>query len=392
MPHQLEASSQGVSHKMRFIAQRHDRLETVEGTWRQFEAAGSTTAFQRFDWMKGIATYLSGPAKGRPFVVEVRDAFTGQSFLLLPLILIQKFGHRVIEYLSLGVCDISLPIVAPGHVFSEEEGTSLWQAIVAVLPKADLINIGRIPRVMGGTVNPLAMLPCVYPIAMEGFAVKLNGDPSTIVDRITNGQTRRILKTSKRRLEELGPVRLMVADTDADLGALLTVMISQRLERFRQLDRFDPLGVPHVQEFYKAAAFAGLKGENPARAFGLAVGDETIATAYGLVNGDTFHLIILSMADGIWRSCSPGTAIVAQLIRWAREERFTTMDFSIGELTYKKGFGGQASALYALERPFTVRGKAVIALRTRFDEFKRKLKSNRLLWTGLKSIISGLRR
>ena len=374
------------------IARRHDTLATLEPVWRHLETAGTATAFQRFDWIGSIESHLARPNGIKAFVVEVSDATSGETLMLLPFVLKTKATHSVIEFMGLNVCDISAPLLAPGYDFPERSGEALWRAIGAVLPKADLVHIDLIDARIGGRVNPLATLPGVARIPLQSFDVAIDGDPDTIVNRLVSGRMHRTLKKSTRRMEERGEVGFLVARTMEHLDTLLPVMIAQRLERFRALDRFDLMADPHVQAFYREAAAASLDGRGPVRVFGLSVDGEWIATAYGLVHAGTFHLTIITMAGGSWEACSPGMATIARFIRWARQEGLTTMDFSVGEMDYKTGFGGQARDLYALSRPLTARGHIAAATQAGAVRLKERVKAHPRLFSRLRAAVRLFRR
>lgn len=369
------------------MARRHDRLETIEGIWRRLETEGVATAFQQFDWVRVLEEQLARPKGSRPFVVEVCDTRSGETRMLLPFILRKEATHSVIEYMGLNVCDISAPLIAPGYRFSQQSGAALWAAVSAVFPKADLVHIDLIAPRIGGSINPLATLPGIHKIPLRSFDVAIDGDPDTIVDRLINGRMRRTLKRSERRMTEHGDVRFLAARSREHLDTLMPVMIAQRLERFRGLGRFDLLADPHVQSLYEQAAIASLGGRGPVRVFGLSVADEWIATAYGLVHAGTFHLTIITMAGGPWEACSPGMAIIARIIRWARQEGLTTMDFSLGEMDYKTGFGGQPHDLYALSCPLTLRGRIAVAMRHVSVRLKEKVKAYPRLFRYLRSFV-----
>jgi len=376
-----------VSRAGALTARRHDTLETIEPVWRLLETKGRATAFQQFDWVRTMEEHLARPKSIQPFVVEINDAQSGETRMLLPFILTRKATYSIIEYMGLNVCDISAPLIAPGYTFPERCGTALWKAVRAVLPKADLVHIDLIDRRIDGHVNPLATLPGICKIPLQSFDVAIDGDPETIVDRLANARMRRTLRKSSQRMAEHGEVRFLTARTREDLDTLMPVMIDQRLERFRALDRFDLLADPHVQAFYRHAAIASLDGRGPVRVFGLSVGDVWIATAYCLVHADTFHLIIVTMASGNWEACSPGMAIIARFIQWARQDGLTTMDFSLGAMDYKTGFGGQPRDLYALYCPLTAKGRLVITLRKTAACIEERLRNYPTIFSRLRYIV-----
>lgn len=363
---------------MIFIARRHDDREAIESMWRAYEAQGGVSAFQRLTWLRAAAeSFASGPGL-RPFFVEVIDVSTGKTVMLLPLVRRETFLHVVIEFLGWQVSDISAPIMAPLYTFPTGVGKDLWDAIVTVLPSADLIQINHITTTVHGRLNPLCSLPYVELSPTKSFEVEMNGDAETIVNRLANNQTRRILKTSARRLAERGNVRLVAAATREEVEVLHTVMVHQRRERFNELGRVDHLALPGVSDFYKNAALSSL-GAGPAQMFGLSVDGEWIATTYTLIQSDTIHLTIVTMAGGAWQPCSPGMTILARYMQWARARGLTVMDFSIGDTAYKTGFGGIPKDRFTLLAPLTAKGKAIVWRKKLVASAKEKVKSQATL-------------
>ncbi|MDH4439062.1 MAG: GNAT family N-acetyltransferase [Rhizobium sp.] len=362
-----------------FSVHRHEDLAALEPLWRRYEAAGSLSGFQRFDWLTAIDINVTRPRGDGAFVIEVSDAVTGQSLMLLPLVRKTRRTHSRIEFLGAEVSDISAPVLAAGYRFQADAGPALWQAIVSTLPPADLVHIEQITRMVQGLPNPLADLPGLELSPKKSFDVAIQGDPETLIDRLVNNQTRRILKTSARRMAERGTVRFLAATTREEVETLLPVMVAQRLSRFRELRRFDHLTEPGIEQCYQAAALASLGGRGPAQIFGLAVDDEWIATTYTLVHADTIHLTIVTMAGGEWQSCSPGMAILARYMRWAREKGLTVMDFSVGDMAYKSGFGGQARELLTLRASLTIKGRLVAAIENGVSWLKQWVKEHPVL-------------
>ena len=149
--HMLQNQSPGQSDRSdAFTARRHESLETLEPVWRLLETEGRTTAFQQFDWIRAVEEHLARPKGIMAFVVEVSDAKSGRTRMLLPFILKRKAAYSIVEYMGLNVCDISAPLIAPGYRFTESSGEALWAAIATCLPKADLVHIDLIPSMIQG--------------------------------------------------------------------------------------------------------------------------------------------------------------------------------------------------------------------------------------------------
>lgn len=359
----------------------------MEPIWRGLEGEGTLSAFQRYDWLQAIDTHILRPRGDRAFVVEVTETVTGGCVMLLPLVLQRRRTHRRIVFLGSEVSDISAPVLAKDFTLPDDAGPTLWHAIASALPPADLVHIDQITETIQGRPNPLARLPGLTLSPKKSFDVMIEGDPESLVDRLVNNQTRRILKTSARRMAERGTVRFVAAQTREEVETLLPVMVAQRRQRFRDLGRFDHLTGPGIEDCYRAAALAGIGGRGPAQIFGLAVDDQWIATTYTLIHDKTIHLTIVTMAGGDWQACSPGMAILARYMRWAREQGLTVMDFSVGDMAYKSGFGGEARDLFSLTKPLSPKGQAIAAGDRALSAMKQWVKARPTLARTARSIL-----
>lgn len=347
-----------------FRAELHTSLEAVAPVWRVLEAEGVSTPYQRLDWVGTVLAHLAGPAGATPLFVTVRDA-NGSLVMLVPLALTPRQGCRVVTWLDLGVCDYAMPVLADAFEPNAAQGAAIWDAVCAVLPRVDLIQIERIPLRACGRENPLAALPGCRTMAMEASSMAVTGDPDTVLDRLCSPSKVRDLRYKRRRLERAGSVRFVQAITPLEVEAIFGALVEQRRQRFAEIGRIDLLTRPEVRAFYRSAALEGLTG-GPARLFGLSVDDTWIATGYGLVQHDTFYFLIPTTSLGSkWKPSSPGVLMTAETIRWASAQGLQRYDFTVGLLPYKRDFGVESRKLRELMKPLTLRGAVLKAgLRT----------------------------
>lgn len=336
-------------------ARLHRSLTTIEPVWRRLETEGAATAYQRFDWVRGIVDHLSGPMRSEPMIVEVYEVAGGETVMLVPLAVVRHRGYRVLTWLDLGVCDYAAPLLAPGVDLTPRAMASVWTAIRAALPRTDLIRISRIPAEVQGRPNPIAALAGCRRMEMQASGVAIAGDAATLLERLCRPSTRKDMAKLRRRLDRLGEVAFLKASNAAEIDAVFDALVEQRKSRFAEMGRFDLLSRPEVEAFYRAGAHEGLRG-GPARLFGLSVGGTWIAAAYGIVHAATFHGILLTMAGGQWRNTSPGLHIVAESLRWARGEGLDYFDFTVGVMPYKEDFGVQTRDLSELVEAVSLRG------------------------------------
>ena len=345
--------------RRRFRARVHDDLATVAPAWRAMQADGACTPYQRFAWVALVVEHLA--AGVTPLFVEVLDTAAGRPVLILPMVRIRRRTHTAVEWLDLGVSDYAAPVMAAGRALAADEAARAWDAVRAVLPPADLIRITRIPESVFGAPNPLARVGSARPLALSSSGVALVGDPDTLLRRVCTPSTVRDVAKRRRRLAERGEVRFAAAATETEVEAMFGTLLRQRRDRFHDMGRFDLLDRPEVTAFYRAAARRGL-AEGSVRVFALTVGDEAIATAYGLVAGNTFHGVLLAMGGEAWRSFGPGIMIVSEIMVWARGQGMIALDFTVGALPYKHSFRPTEHPLFEIAEARTAIGHLVLGL------------------------------
>ncbi|TIN72449.1 MAG: GNAT family N-acetyltransferase, partial [Mesorhizobium sp.] len=259
------------------------------------------------------------------------------------------------------------------------------------LPPADRIQIRGIPQSISGVANPLALLAATRDSLHTSFGLTIDGDPETVLKRLCRPSFVKAFNKDWRRLERLGGVELVEANTPALVEVIFAGLVRMRLSRFRELGRFDLLTQAAVVDFYRNAALEGLS-DGSVRLFGLRVGEALIAVQYLLIHQVTVHALLISIDQGAVPNVSPGLLIMGKLMSWARGRDFNYFDLSVGNQSYKEHMGALGSGLRELCHGITVRGSAVsaaIEIRNRAEVFVR---SKPRLLKRLQGLMRGLRR
>lgn len=346
----------------RFDAIRYDDLNCISSLWASFEDNGFVTAFQTRAWISAIQETLAKEEKAAVFVVEVRERESARPLMLLPFCRRQRHGLSLIEFVSLGVCDLAMPVMAADDlVLGKAEAQSLWRAVLAVLPRADLVKIQQIPPEYRGRQNPLALLPDIVPGTQQRYETTLEAGSLRVVETKASTKMRQNLKRSERRLSDQGKIEFLAAQSEPQVEMVLAAMFRQRQERFLELGRYDFLAQPEVRDFYRLVARQHLAGNGTARLWALLVNGEPVATCLGLVHAKTLHCLVLTMNGGPWEKSSPALVLISRLLVWCSENAVTLIDFSVGEGYHKTGFGGKPHMLFDYKAGLTVKGMAAIA-------------------------------
>ncbi|TGQ64089.1 GNAT family N-acetyltransferase [Mesorhizobium sp. M00.F.Ca.ET.186.01.1.1] len=373
-----------------FTARLHTSLETAKPLWLRLQAEGVCTAHQHYAWAEGIVARLM-PRGAEPLIVEVNDAATGAPRMLVPLMRRPAFRHRVIEWLSCGVCDYAAPLLADPSPWTAQSAQAAWAAVRSVLPRADRFHITGIPQRINGVANPLALLADTRDSVQTTFGLAIDGEPETVLKRLCRPSFVKEFNKDWRRLERLGGVELVEADTPAEVESTFGELVRMRLSRFRELGRFDLLAQQTFVDFYRNAAVQGLSDAS-VRLFGLRVGEALIAVQYLLVHQGTVHALMIAIDQGVVPNVSPGLAIMGRLMSWAREQGFAYFDLSVGNQSYKQHMGAKGSMLAELCHGYTMRGNAASAALNFRRWVEAFVRANPRLLDAAQGLMRGLRR
>ncbi|MBZ9723812.1 GNAT family N-acetyltransferase [Mesorhizobium sp. CO1-1-11] len=374
----------------RYTARLHTSFDTVRQLWQRLEETGLCTGHQGLAWVEGIAGRLM-PKSAELLVVEVNDAATGAHVMLLPLMRRRALGHSVIEWLSCGVCDYSAPLLADARPWTRQNADAAWAAVRAVLPPADRIHIAGIPREIHGVANPLALLSAARDSIQIASGLVMDGEPETLVKRICKSSFTKNFNKHCRRFEQLGGLALVEAETPEMIEEQFGRLLDLRLNRFRELGRFDLLTQAPIVEFYRNAALQGLS-DGSVRLFGLRVGQAYLAVMYVLVMKGTLHALLLGIDQDAVANVAPGLTMIGKLMVWARAQGLGYFDLSVGGQGYKQHIGASNSVLAELCEAMTLKGRGsttYIRLRCKAELFVR---SEPRLYKAVQGVMRRLRR
>ncbi|WP_435053909.1 GNAT family N-acetyltransferase [Mesorhizobium australicum] len=380
----------GVGATARYTARLHTSFDTVRQLWQRLEETGLCTGHQGLAWVEGIAGRLM-PKGAELLVVEVNDAATGAHVMLLPLTRRRALGHSVIEWLSHGVCDYSAPLLADARPWTRQSADAAWAAVRAVLPPADRIHIAGIPREIHGVPNPLALLSAARDSIQIASGLVMDGEPETLVKRICKSSFTKNFNKHCRRFEQLGGLALVEAETPEMIDEQFGRLLDLRLNRFRELGRFDLLTQAPIVEFYRNAALQGLS-DGSVRLFGLRVGQAYLAVMYVLVMKGTLHALLLGIDQEAVPNVAPGLTMIGKLMVWGRAQGLGYFDLSVGGQGYKQQIGASNSVLAELCEAMSLKGRgstAYIRLRSKTELFVR---SKPRLYKAVQGVMHRLRR
>ncbi len=248
---------------------------------------------------------------------------------------------------------------------------------LATVSRTDIIKFEKLVPTVGGRPNPFYDVDDAVPFPMCSYAVALDAGWERRLDKslVKNVvRARRILREQKGEWSIVRTAPDEASDVFADL-------LRQRQARFAASGVTDVLNHPQWRAHYIRL----LSG--PGVIFALRVGNEVVATEFGLMDDDTFLALLPSYRrDGDWKKYSLGQVLTLGIMEWCASHGLKAYDMTIGNEAYKFAYGVTETSLKAVMRPVSARGHAVTAL----WRAKERLRENPRVFAAAKQVFGPL--
>lgn len=362
-------------------------LAAIERDWRAFEAEADGTVFQTFEYLSTWHRHVGTLHGVRPAIVTGRDG-GGAILFLLPLATRPVGFARALEWFGSDLCDYNAPLLAPNataHI-GGPAFCALWSEIALALqnhPRLafDFVNLSKMPERVGAQANP--MLALGVDVNPSGaYLTALEGTWDSFYAAKRSSSTRRRDRTKRKRLSDLGEIRLVNAADDCDILATLDTLMTQKARSFARMGVANLFAHPGYRAFYRALA-TGTDSKPLVHVSRLEVGDIPAAINLGLVYRGCYYHLLASYDDGEVSRFGPGTAHLQDLLQYAIERSCRVFDFTIGDERYKRDWCDTELKLYDHISAATPRGALVAGPARAARRLKRWIKQTPILWDGV---------
>lgn len=322
--------------------------------WNAALETGVATPFQDGPVVDAWYRAMAGQGGIEPLVVTARARRTGAHAASLALVRTTFGSTRSIGFADLGLIDYNAPILGPAAPRDPAGAAALWRAVRRALPRADVIDLRKMPAHLGGRPNPFALLAGTVPCPLNGNVVE-TGDDWQAYHHGLKRTVRKELERSWRVFTSHPGARFeAVTDPDARRRVLAAIEEQQPL-------RMQATGKSYVLDAPSATAFYRNLVEVPSEAglvtvTALTAGEEVVAGLIGLRNAHDYIMVRISNAEGEWAKASPGKVIIDRSMAFLHGQGYRAFDFSIGDYDYKRRFGVVPTPLVDLVRPLGWRG------------------------------------
>lgn len=355
------------------------RLADVAAEWRAFEAEAEGTVFQRFARLAHWHEHVGAAQGTEPVIVMVRDA--GVLLFVLPLAAERHGAVRKLTFLGSGLSDYNAPLVSPAAALTGERFRALWPAVLNALKAAarfDMIELRRLPPMVGSLPNPLLALPTVDN-PNRSYATALGTDWEDYHAAKRSAATRKRERRHLKRLAEEGDLRFRDITEPEEIEATLDVLFAQKKAAFERMGAPDIFDRPGHRDFIRAFA-ADTSLSRLIHVARLEVGGAILAASLGLIDRGRYHLVLSSYDGGPLSKFGPGRALLHYVLEWAIGRGLTVFDFTIGDEPYKRDWCELEQRLFDHVSGVTLLGRAVALWAETITRSKRAIKQNPMLW------------
>ena len=315
-----------------FLTESRNRLPLDRVQWNTLAAQNPThTAFQTFEWFD--AWWSAFGARHRLFLLTVHQ---GQEVIgIAPLMQIRgRMGLREIEFvgspnsdyqdLILGTRRAEAVAAICAYLYGAR---NRWNMLVLRNLPAESPSVGELIREFGrlglGAMD-MERQPCP--------ALLVGGRESEIQQLLNRYSVRR----GVRRLESRGPLSFRVFDSGADVDRWLPEFFDQHIQRWKNTGSPSPFADEAFRDWYRILAHAALAAGWLHFSL-LECGGRPAAFHFGFNHGGVLYWYKPSFSPEFARQ-SPGTALISNLIKDARDRGLKELDFAAGQEPFKDRF------------------------------------------------------
>lgn len=368
-----------------FDVRAYSSPSQIEREWRQLEAVGTATVFQRYDWIDAYVRHVLPHKDAQPAILLGR--LDGHPAFILPLATFRVGPLRVAAWIGDEHAGYNFGLWSPDAVerMSAMPRSTVRQMLKAALGKVDCAILERMPRIQDGVAQPLSMLAGT-PSAGEGYPFDLTGGlDEVLAQRKATTRLKRV-RTRERRLDEAGGLRFrMTQDLTAEREAL-EFFFEQKARRLSEQGKSNGFDKPGVKDFYRDLLQRSQGMREPVLEIAeLSVGGRIRAvTGSGIHHGRVNSYFTAFAADELSHH-SPGNILTFRHIEHCCEKAMPVYDLGIGYEEYKTHWCQEILPLDDRHAAFTPLGAATVALMRLRDGVKSRMRRNRSLWKKLKA-------
>ena len=318
--------------------------------------------FQRAAWLETWFGSFASQKRTEICAATIEDSVTGEAVFVLPLMVEHRGGVARLKAWDSGVSDYNGPVMSRSFAPTSGEMRQLWHEMLEALPKADLIEIEKVPSHIGMRDNPMLDVEGVRESEFARHPLPLDSNFENLAASRFNPSHRRTLAKKRKKLQNKGKLEFALLSGPEAL-APLDLVLEWRAKRFAEQNEAEEAA--RVAAFYRSLA----EHTDIARVGALSLDGQVIAGCFGTLTDDTFQLLAVAH-DGRYKNWSPGLLAIESSIAIMCANGATVYDFTIGAEPYKFDFGVDVERLFDVQASLTMKGAVYLRLRRSWTQAK----------------------
>lgn len=341
--------------------QVYNNFEEVEALWRSIEADNCGYAFQNYDWLYNWYQWVGKKRQGSVCIAVISNA-EQQPLYLFPFWIIKKHGLKELQWLGGEVTDYMAPLPSKAaNLSSNEEFSAIWTALLQALPNFDYYQLVKQPELIHQHPNP--MLSQGAQEYAESYAAELKDSWSLYYESQVKKRIRADSRRQRKRLEEIAPLRFVIARTAEQVEQLTKAMITQKRRRYAEMGVTDIFDDEGYHTFFQTLGSS--HGETGiVHLCALYCGETIIATHWGIAVQPRFYFLMPTYEGGDWKRFSAGRILLEELIQWCFNNQYEVFDFSLGDEAYKQEWCNLKMPLYETTGAGSLKGALWVSAQT----------------------------
>ena len=365
----------------------HHDLESIESDWRAFEPSADCTVFQTFDWLSAWFRNIGVHEGVKPAVVIGRHG--GATLFLLPFAFETNGVVRKITWLGSDLSNYNGPLVARDFAqrVSPPQFVQVWDEIQQLLRhelRHDLIDLEKMPEVLGGQSNPFCALR-VTPHVNDAYLTTLSGDWETYYAAKRSSATRKTDRKKRKRLSDHGEIQFVTAGDRDGVVQTLDALIDEKRRSYAKLGVANMFERTGYRDFFIDLA-TGPQSSRLTHVSRVDVAGMTVAANFGLTFRGRYYYILAGYDDGELARFGPGAIQLMDVMRHAMEHGCTLFDFTIGDEPYKREWCDIEIKLCDYVSPASLRGWLAAIPAMVLRDIKRRIKRSPAAWTVVRKL------
>tara|TARA_X000001036_G_C20669214_1_gene801828 strand:- start:787 stop:1896 length:1110 start_codon:yes stop_codon:yes gene_type:complete len=331
--------------------------EEIIEIWRTLENEGSSTIFQRLDWVHNWYNNVGWPIH-KTKLCMVTLSIKNNVEVILPIGISTKRALKQLEWLGGIHSDYMGPVISSNESPFISNFEIIWNDILKLLPQFDILYFNKQVPYINDCINPFFNMKDAIQIT-NSYQANFNDGWEKYISNVSNKVLADTMR-QRRRLSKLGNLKYENLGKNEENKKVFF----EKLFKFKSL-RYKEMGVEDVlkqiehREFYLNMPLQ-ISPSAKVHCSVLKLDEEIIALHWGVVDKDTFYYLMPAYSGPEWAKYSPGKVLLEDLMISCIQDGVKIFDFTSGDEAYKKIWSNKSFPIKLLIRPYSILGKIYI--------------------------------